>query len=143
MQVLESSMEIDLCWHQQRTNNKWADDLTYHLMVYLEVIIALASMIYCRLRCSQVTSGGWKFVQWFYYWMLGLHNTFDRGSLLFKSIFVYISNWLYMNVIFFTYTYCHLYLYPWNLMCNGWFTKRKLVYKVFLENPQTHVVLDS
>ena len=102
MQVLESSMEIDLCWHQQRTNNKWADDLTYHLMVYLEVIIALASMIYCRLRCSQVTSGGWKFVQWFYYWMLGLHNTSDRGSLLFKSIFVYLSNWLYMNVIFFS-----------------------------------------
>ena len=46
MQVLGSNMEINLCWHQKRTNNKWTDDLTDHLMVDLEVIIALASMIY-------------------------------------------------------------------------------------------------
>jgi hypothetical protein len=46
LQVLESSMEIDLYWHQKRTNNKWSDDLPHHLMVDLEVIIALASMRY-------------------------------------------------------------------------------------------------
>ena len=39
-------MEIGLCWYQKRTHNKWTYNLTNHLMVYLERVIALASMTY-------------------------------------------------------------------------------------------------
>ena len=39
-------MEIGLCWYQKETNNEWTYDLTDHLMVDLEIIIALASMTY-------------------------------------------------------------------------------------------------
>ena len=39
-------MEIGLCWHQKATNNKQTYDLSDHLMAYLEIIIALASMTY-------------------------------------------------------------------------------------------------
>ena len=35
-------MEIDLCWYQKGTNNKWTYDLMDHLMVDLETIIAIA-----------------------------------------------------------------------------------------------------
>jgi hypothetical protein len=41
-----SNMEIGLCWYQKETNNKGIYHLTNHLMVYLETIIALASMTY-------------------------------------------------------------------------------------------------
>ena len=41
-----SNMEIDLCWCQKGTNNKWPYDLMDHLMLHLQTIIALASMIY-------------------------------------------------------------------------------------------------
>ena len=41
-----SSMEIGVCWYQEGTKNKWTYDLTYHLMVDLKTIMALASMIY-------------------------------------------------------------------------------------------------
>ena len=41
-----SNMEINLCWYKKGTNNKWSYDLTDHLMVDLETIIALASMTY-------------------------------------------------------------------------------------------------
>jgi hypothetical protein len=40
-------MDIDLCWYQKETKNKWTYDLTDHLKVDLETIyIALASMTY-------------------------------------------------------------------------------------------------
>jgi hypothetical protein len=39
-------MKIGLCWYQKETHNKWTYDLTDHLKVYLERIIALASMTY-------------------------------------------------------------------------------------------------
>ena len=39
-------MEIGLCCCQKGTNNKRTYDLTDHLMVDLEIIIALASMTY-------------------------------------------------------------------------------------------------
>lgn len=35
-----SNMEIDLYWYQKGINNKWTYDLTHHLMVDLERIIA-------------------------------------------------------------------------------------------------------
>lgn len=38
--------EIGLCWYQKGANNKWTYDLTDHLMVDLETIIALATMTY-------------------------------------------------------------------------------------------------
>ena len=43
---LPLNMEIGFCWYQKRTNNKWTDNLTYRLMVYLRKIIALAFMTY-------------------------------------------------------------------------------------------------
>ena len=45
-----SNMEIGLCWYGKGTNSKWTYDLTYHLMVELETINALASNIYCKPR---------------------------------------------------------------------------------------------
>jgi hypothetical protein len=39
-------MEIGLCWYQNGTNNKWTYNFTNHLVVDLEMIIALASMTY-------------------------------------------------------------------------------------------------
>ena len=41
-----SNMEFGYVGYQNGTNNKWTYDLTDHLMIYLEMIIALASMIY-------------------------------------------------------------------------------------------------
>ena len=35
-------MEIGLCWYEKGTNNKWTHNLTDHLMLYLEIMIALA-----------------------------------------------------------------------------------------------------
>ena len=46
LQILRSSMEIGLCWYKRGTNNKWTYNLTSHLMLDLETIIALASMTY-------------------------------------------------------------------------------------------------
>ena len=37
-----SNMDIGLCWYQKGTNNKWTYNLTIHLMIDLETIIALA-----------------------------------------------------------------------------------------------------
>ena len=39
-------MQIGLCCYQKGTNNKWTFDLTTHLMVDLEKIIAIGSMTY-------------------------------------------------------------------------------------------------
>ena len=39
-------MEIDLCWYQRETNNKWTYNLTNYLMIDLETIIALTFMTY-------------------------------------------------------------------------------------------------
>jgi hypothetical protein len=41
-----SNMEIGLCWFQKGINNTWTYNLTDHLMIYLETIIALASMAF-------------------------------------------------------------------------------------------------
>ena len=41
-----SYMDIGLYWYQKGTINKWTYDLTNHLMVDLETIIALATMTY-------------------------------------------------------------------------------------------------
>ena len=40
------NMEIGSCWYLKETNSKWSYDLTYHLIVDLETIIALAFMTY-------------------------------------------------------------------------------------------------
>ena len=37
-------MHVGVCWYQKGTNNKWTYDLTDHLMVEQETMIALASM---------------------------------------------------------------------------------------------------
>ena len=39
-----SNVKIGLCWYQKGANNKWTYDLTDHLMLDLEIIIALATM---------------------------------------------------------------------------------------------------
>ena len=39
-------MEIRLCWYQNKNGSMWTYDLTNHLMVELETIIALATMTY-------------------------------------------------------------------------------------------------
>jgi hypothetical protein len=41
-----SNIKIGLCRYQKGTNNKWTYDLTNHLMIDLETIIALAFMTY-------------------------------------------------------------------------------------------------
>ena len=41
-----SNMEIGFCWYQKGTDNKWTYNLTDHLMLRLETIIALAFMTY-------------------------------------------------------------------------------------------------
>ena len=41
-----SNMEIGLCWSKKGNNYNWTYDLTDHLMVVLETIIALAFMTY-------------------------------------------------------------------------------------------------
>ena len=41
-----SNMEIGLCWYQNKNGSMWTYDLTDHLMVELETIIALATMTY-------------------------------------------------------------------------------------------------
>ena len=46
LQVLGSNMEIGLCWYRKGANNKWSYDITYRLIVYLEIIITLAFMTY-------------------------------------------------------------------------------------------------
>ena len=41
-----SNVQIGLCWYQRGTNNRHTYDYIDHLMVDLEIIIALASTIY-------------------------------------------------------------------------------------------------
>ena len=43
---LLSYMEIGLCWYQNNNESIWTYDLTDHVMVELEIIIALATMTY-------------------------------------------------------------------------------------------------
>ena len=40
------NVETCLCWFQKKADNNWKYDLTDHLMVDLETIIALATMTY-------------------------------------------------------------------------------------------------
>jgi hypothetical protein len=39
-----TNKESGLCWYQHGTNKKWTNNLTDHLMVALETLIALAYM---------------------------------------------------------------------------------------------------
>ena len=39
-------MEVGLCWYQNKNGSMWTYDLTYHMMLELETIIALAIMTY-------------------------------------------------------------------------------------------------
>ena len=41
-----SNMEVGLCWYQNKNGSMWTYDLTYHMMLELETIIALAIMTY-------------------------------------------------------------------------------------------------
>lgn len=41
-----SHMEIGLCWYQKDHGSLWTYDLTYHIMVDLEIIIALATITF-------------------------------------------------------------------------------------------------
>ena len=41
-----SNMKVGLSWYKKGTNNKWTYDLTNHLIIDLETIIALAFMTY-------------------------------------------------------------------------------------------------
>ena len=39
-----SHVEVGLCWCQKDHGSLWTSDLTYHVMVYLQTIIALATI---------------------------------------------------------------------------------------------------
>ena len=70
----------------------------------------------------------------------------DRGSLLFRTIFVYLCRWQYMNVILLymiiyecnlcvcIYIYCHLYFYHWNSLWIAWFHKKQTLYIEYVAN---------
>ena len=93
----------------KKTDNKGTYNLTNHLMKnfiwFFETIITLASMTYIvglsdayelYLGDDNVFNG--------LRWMLGfLHITYDRDWLLFRSIFTYLCEWLYIHVIFYVY----------------------------------------
>ena len=83
-------------------------NLTNHLMVDLQTIIAIASKLYrlidnglYRLRCLWSFRGIKKVFNDFINKCWVLHYTYGSGLLLFKCIFVYICLWLYMNVVCF------------------------------------------
>ena len=41
-----NNVEVGLCWYQKSPELKWSYDLTYHIMVELDVVIALANLTY-------------------------------------------------------------------------------------------------
>jgi len=41
-----NNVEVCLCWYQKSAWLKWSYDLTYHIMVELDVVIALANLTY-------------------------------------------------------------------------------------------------
>jgi hypothetical protein len=82
--------------NQRGPNNKWTYDLTGHVMVYLETIIALAFMTYIvDLFAYELHPGDEKVFNDFINARV-LHYTYDRGSLLFKIIFLYLFKRLYL-----------------------------------------------
>ena len=77
--------------NKKGTNNKWTYDLTNHLMVDLETIIALASMTYIvDLDAYELHLGDEKSSRTLSMNARVLHYACDRSSLLFISIFVYL-----------------------------------------------------
>ena len=82
-------MGIGLSWYQKETNNNWTYDLTNHLIAYLEIIIALASMTcIVDLNGCELHSGDEKSSTTLLMNARVSHYTYDRGSLSFKSGFV-------------------------------------------------------
>jgi hypothetical protein len=41
-----NNVEVGLCWYQKFAGLKWSYDLTYHIMVELNTVIALANLTY-------------------------------------------------------------------------------------------------
>ena len=73
------------------TNNKWTYNLTGHLMIDLERIISIPSLT-CTvdLDAYEEHPGNEKFSTTLLMNARILHYTYDRGSLLFNIILVYL-----------------------------------------------------
>ena len=41
-----NNVEVGLCWYQKSARLKWSYDLTYHIMVELDTVIAFANLTY-------------------------------------------------------------------------------------------------
>ena len=86
-----SNMMIVLCCYEEETNNKWTYDLMDHLMVNFKTIMTLAFRPYIiGLDASEPHAGDEKIFIDLLMNPRVLHYTYDRGSLLSKSIFVYL-----------------------------------------------------
>jgi len=102
-----SKMYIGLCWYQKGTNNKGAYNHTNHLMIWLEIVIASASMTYITdLDVMNVIVGMRNSSTILLVNARILHYTCDRDWLLFKSIFIYFMlitiyrfNFLCINIV--------------------------------------------
>ena len=80
-----------MVYYWKGTNNKWTYDLTNHLMVDLETIITIGSMTYIvDLDAYDLHLGMKKSSTTLLMNARVLHYTYDKGSLFFKSIFVYL-----------------------------------------------------
>ena len=90
-----SNVDIGLCWYEKWTNLQFYG--SFHGRVKNKVCISCYS-IHCILICLWVTSKGLTSLHNFMVVYINfIHYTYDRCSLLFKSIFVYSCQWLYMN----------------------------------------------
>ena len=85
-----SNMRIGLCWYKKGTTNKWTYDLTNYLIIDLGTITTLASMTYIvHFDAYELHLGDEKPSTALLMNARVFHYTYDRGSLLFKNIFVY------------------------------------------------------
>ena len=108
-----SNVEIGLCWYQKMANNKWTYELTDHLMVDLETIIALATIdIYWWIKCLRVTSGRWKSFQQLRWWKLGYFVIHIIGVDYFSKVYLYtyVNDYIWMGVFFCVYILSLVYL---------------------------------
>ena len=117
-------LTLECMWvHKKGTTYTYATNIINHSCTYIyEVHLDLYINVTRLYRLS-----GWIVTQKFvvqsmtsYIIAKALHCSYDRASLLFKSMLVYLYQWVYMNVIF-VYTYCHLYIYCQNCTCIPWF----------------------
>ena len=65
-----SNMEIGLCWYENKNGSMSTYDLTDHIMVELETIIALTTMTYIAKKLKYIYIykthiNGWTSVQYF------------------------------------------------------------------------------